>query len=55
MIDDENDYFSSDSVWLSKEQKEELKKKEEELQNLKHSRKSAKLFLDFTGILLNYS
>ncbi|BET01177.1 ASHypothetical protein domain [Nesidiocoris tenuis] len=48
VIDDENDYFSTNSVWLSKEQKEALRKKEEELQALKHSR-ARNILIDFTG------
>lgn len=48
VIDDECDYFSTNSVWLSKEMKEELRKKEQQLQELKHSR-ARNLILDFTG------
>ncbi|KAF6211787.1 hypothetical protein GE061_012302 [Apolygus lucorum] len=48
VIDDENDYFSTNSVWLSKEQKEALKRKQEELQALKHSR-ARNILIDFTG------
>ncbi|CAH1397362.1 unnamed protein product [Nezara viridula] len=48
VIDDESDYFSTNSVWLTKEMKEELRKKEERLQELKHSRNRS-LILDFTG------
>ncbi|XP_014239981.1 activating signal cointegrator 1 [Cimex lectularius] len=48
VIDDESDYFSTNSVWLPKEMREELKRKEEELQALKHSR-AKHLILDFTG------
>lgn len=53
VIDDESDYFSTNSVWLSKEVKEELRKKEEELQKLKHSR-ARNLILDFTGMFLPF-
>uniref|UniRef100_A0A023F9G0 Putative activating signal cointegrator 1-like protein n=1 Tax=Triatoma infestans TaxID=30076 RepID=A0A023F9G0_TRIIF len=48
VIDDQSDYFSTNSVWLTKEQKEELKRKEEELLAIKHSR-TKNLILDFTG------
>ncbi|KAL1138591.1 hypothetical protein AAG570_008654 [Ranatra chinensis] len=49
VIDDENDYFSSNSVWLSKDKRDAFKKKIEELQALKNSRGQHKLLLDFTG------
>ncbi|CAH1797101.1 unnamed protein product [Owenia fusiformis] len=50
VIDDESDYFSSDSQWLSKKDREKLKKREEELRAIKHaSRKDRKITLDFAG------
>jgi hypothetical protein len=52
VIDDENDYFSTNSVWLTKEQREEFQKKVEKLQELKNSRGNKKLMVDFTGFCL---
>lgn len=51
MIDDEADYFSTDSnQWLSKEDRELLRKREEELRSQRHmSRKDRKVTLDFAG------
>ena len=50
MIDDESDYFSVDDRWLSKADKEKLKKREEELRAQRHtSRKDRKITLDFAG------
>lgn len=50
VIDDENDYYQSNSVWLSKAEKERLKKREDEIQAQKHkSRLDRKVNLDFAG------
>lgn len=50
MIDDESDYYQSNSVWLSKTEKERLKKREDEIQAQKHkSRLDRKVTLDFAG------
>ena len=50
MIDDESDYFSVDSKWLSKADREALRKREEELRSQRHaSRKDRKVTLDFAG------
>ncbi|XP_028678577.2 activating signal cointegrator 1 [Erpetoichthys calabaricus] len=51
VIDDESDYYATDSnQWLSKSEREALRKKEEELRNLRHSsRTSRKITIDFAG------
>ncbi|KAM4035637.1 activating signal cointegrator 1-like [Anomaloglossus baeobatrachus] len=51
VIDDESDYFSTDSnQWLSQAEREALRKKEQELQDLRHaSRLSRKVTIDFAG------
>ncbi|KAM8973281.1 activating signal cointegrator 1 [Pelodytes ibericus] len=51
VIDDESDYFSTDSnQWLSQAEREALRKKEQELQELRHaSRLSRKVTIDFAG------
>lgn len=51
VLDDESDYFAADSnQWLSPGEREKLKKKEEELRELRHaSRKDRKITLDFAG------
>lgn len=50
VIDDESDYFASDSKWLSKKERKVLKEKEDKLQQLKHgSRRDKKVTLDFAG------
>ncbi|KAE8617389.1 hypothetical protein XENTR_v10009057 [Xenopus tropicalis] len=51
VIDDESDYFSTDSnQWLSQTERETLRKKEQELQELRHaSRLSRKFTIDFAG------
>lgn len=51
MLDDESDYFASDSnQWLSPGERDKLKKREEELRDLRHvSRKDRKITLDFAG------
>nr|XP_046204908.1 activating signal cointegrator 1 isoform X2 [Oncorhynchus gorbuscha]XP_046204909.1 activating signal cointegrator 1 isoform X2 [Oncorhynchus gorbuscha]XP_046204911.1 activating signal cointegrator 1 isoform X2 [Oncorhynchus gorbuscha]XP_046204912.1 activating signal cointegrator 1 isoform X2 [Oncorhynchus gorbuscha] len=51
VLDDESDYFATDSnQWLSPSEREHLRKKEEELRELRHaSRKDRKITLDFTG------
>lgn len=51
MIDDESDYFSTDSnQWLSNAEREVLRKKELELQELRHaSQLSRKITIDFAG------
>ncbi|KAK3098710.1 hypothetical protein FSP39_022297 [Pinctada imbricata] len=50
VIDDESDYFSTDNKWLSKGQREKLKKREDELRAQRFaSRKDRKVTLDFAG------
>lgn len=50
MIDDESDYFKSDSVWLSDAERKKLRQLEEEVAAKKHaSRLSTRVTLDFTG------
>uniref|UniRef100_A0A9L0K4Z9 Thyroid hormone receptor interactor 4 n=1 Tax=Equus asinus TaxID=9793 RepID=A0A9L0K4Z9_EQUAS len=51
VIDDESDYFASDSnQWLSKIERETLQKREEELREFRHaSRLSKKIIIDFAG------
>ncbi|XP_053128774.1 activating signal cointegrator 1 isoform X2 [Hemicordylus capensis] len=51
VIDDESDYFASDSnQWLSKQEREALEKREKELRELRHaSRLSRKITIDFAG------
>ncbi|CAB4033607.1 Hypothetical predicted protein, partial [Paramuricea clavata] len=50
VIDDESDYFATDSKWLSKKERKILKDKESKLQQLKHaSRRDKKVTLDFAG------
>ncbi|XP_025206570.1 activating signal cointegrator 1 [Melanaphis sacchari] len=50
VIDDQMDYYSVNSGWLSSKQREELQKKEEKRQEKKHgSRKTRKIIIDFSG------
>ncbi|XP_038557725.1 activating signal cointegrator 1 isoform X2 [Micropterus salmoides] len=51
VLDDESDYFATESnQWLSPGEREKLRKKEEELRQLRHaSRKDRKITLDFAG------
>lgn len=51
MLDDESDYFAAETnQWLSPSERDKLKKKEEELRELRHaSRKDRKITLDFAG------
>ncbi|XP_071794721.1 activating signal cointegrator 1-like [Asterias amurensis] len=51
VIDDESDYFSTDSnKWLTKEDREKLRKRRDELRELKHGSRLKKTFtLDFAG------
>lgn len=51
VLDDESDYFATDSnQWLSPNEREKLRKKDEELRELRHaSRKDRKITLDFAG------
>ncbi|XP_059211928.1 activating signal cointegrator 1 [Centropristis striata] len=51
VLDDESDYFATDSnQWLSPGEREKLRKKEEELREIRHaSRKDRKITLDFAG------
>ena len=51
VIDDESDYFSVDSnKWLSADQREKLRKREEELREKRHgSRLNRKIDFDFAG------
>ncbi|XP_040925957.1 activating signal cointegrator 1 isoform X2 [Betta splendens] len=51
VLDDESDYFATESnQWLSPSERDKLRKKEEELRELRHaSRKDRKITLDFAG------
>lgn len=50
VIDDESDYFRTNSVWLSDEERAKLKKIEEKMNEKKFTKKSAqKITIDFTG------
>ncbi|KAM6943557.1 activating signal cointegrator 1 [Xenentodon cancila] len=51
VLDDESDYFATESnQWLSPGEREKLRKKEEELRELRHaSRLDRKITLDFAG------
>ncbi|XP_061671308.1 activating signal cointegrator 1 isoform X2 [Syngnathoides biaculeatus] len=51
VLDDESDYFGTESnQWLSTAERDKLRKKEEELRNLRHAcRKDRKITLDFAG------
>lgn len=50
VIDDEGEYFSSSSSWLTKDERERMAKKEAEVQSKKHgSRLEKKITLDFAG------
>lgn len=50
VIDDESDYFKSNSVWLSETEKKKLVSLEDQLREQKHaSRLSRKVTLDFAG------
>ena len=51
VIDDESDYFSTDSnKWLTKDDREKLRKRRDELRELKHGSRLKKTFtLDFAG------
>lgn len=50
VIDDEFDYFRTNSVWLSDEERTKLKKIEEKMREKKHaSRLDQKVTIDFTG------
>jgi len=50
VIDDESDYFTVNSVWLSKAEREKLQQRAEELQARRHaSRLDRRVTLDFAG------
>lgn len=50
VIDDESDYFKSNSVWLNEDERKKLTSLEEQLRGQKHaSRLSRKVTLDFAG------
>ncbi|XP_074862770.1 activating signal cointegrator 1 [Carettochelys insculpta] len=51
VIDDESDYFATDSnQWLSQQERKALQKREEELRELRHaSRLARKITIDFAG------
>lgn len=53
IIDDQMDYYSADSGWLTSKQREQLKQKEEEQYEKKHgSRKTKKITIDFAGTVV---
>ena len=53
VIDDESDYFTVNSVWLSKAEREKLKQREDELRAKRHaSRLDRKVTLDFAGMVI---
>ncbi|XP_041034583.1 activating signal cointegrator 1 [Carcharodon carcharias] len=51
VIDDESDYFAADSnQWLSKQERDMLRKREEELRELRHaSHRTKQITIDFAG------
>ncbi|KAJ8664610.1 hypothetical protein QAD02_006272 [Eretmocerus hayati] len=50
VIDDESDYYQANNLWLTKEQREQWKNLESNVQEQKHkSRLQQKLSIDFTG------
>jgi hypothetical protein len=50
VIDDESDYYQSNSTWLSTAEREKLLKQEEEAHARKHaSRLDKKILIDFMG------
>ncbi|GAB0100368.1 activating signal cointegrator 1 [Sergentomyia squamirostris] len=50
VIDDESDYFKSNSVWLSNEERVKLQKMEEELRDRKHANRLRHTYkFDFSG------
>lgn len=50
VIDDQMDYYSVNSGWLSSKQRGQLQKIEEDRQEKKHgSRKTKKITIDFAG------
>lgn len=50
VIDDESDYYQSNSIWLSHEERKKLQKQEEEELTRKHaSRLDRKVAIDFMG------
>lgn len=50
MIDDESDYYQSNSIWLSHDERKKLQKQEEAILAHKHaSRLDKKVTIDFTG------
>lgn len=56
VIDDQMDYYSVNSGWLSSKQRDDLQKKAEERQEKKHgSRRTKKITIDFAGIKIFFS
>lgn len=50
VIDDESDYYATDSKWLGKTEREELEKKRKAQHAKKHaSRRDKKITFDFAG------
>lgn len=50
MIDDESDYYQSNNIWLSDEDREKLRKQESEALARKHaSRLDKRVTIDFMG------
>jgi hypothetical protein len=50
VIDDESDYFTVNSVWLSKAEREKLQQRVEELQLRRHASQWNRTFtIDFAG------
>lgn len=52
VIDDESDYYATESKWLGTKEREDLQKKKEALHARKHaSRRDKKITFDFAGNL----
>lgn len=49
VIDDQNDYFQTDSNWLSNKERTLMKKKKDEVYDIMHGRKKTTVTFDFDG------